>query len=128
MGYKVLPSYLRIIQGDGIDLSSVDEVRKSLVVVFVWVSRDSVLYILFSILYFCIPSCFRFSLPVLIVTSAIRNASVLHSYPTRHAPTVCVRVSVVILKKYTVADNSWTTSILTGIFIKKYAIRKVLRI
>uniref|UniRef100_A0AAQ4R064 Nicotinamide phosphoribosyltransferase n=1 Tax=Gasterosteus aculeatus aculeatus TaxID=481459 RepID=A0AAQ4R064_GASAC len=25
MGYKVLPSYLRIIQGDGIDLSSVDE-------------------------------------------------------------------------------------------------------
>uniref|UniRef100_A0A8C9YZ81 Nicotinamide phosphoribosyltransferase n=1 Tax=Sander lucioperca TaxID=283035 RepID=A0A8C9YZ81_SANLU len=28
MGYKVLPSYLRIIQGDGIDLCSVDEVRK----------------------------------------------------------------------------------------------------
>uniref|UniRef100_A0A8C2XAF7 Nicotinamide phosphoribosyltransferase n=1 Tax=Cyclopterus lumpus TaxID=8103 RepID=A0A8C2XAF7_CYCLU len=25
MGYKVLPSYLRLIQGDGIDLSSVDE-------------------------------------------------------------------------------------------------------
>ena len=27
MGFKVLPSYLRIIQGDGIDLSSVEEVR-----------------------------------------------------------------------------------------------------
>lgn len=26
VGYKVLPSYLRIIQGDGIDLNSVDEV------------------------------------------------------------------------------------------------------
>uniref|UniRef100_A0A8P4KFW7 Nicotinamide phosphoribosyltransferase n=1 Tax=Dicentrarchus labrax TaxID=13489 RepID=A0A8P4KFW7_DICLA len=28
VGYKVLPSYLRIIQGDGIDLHSVEEVRK----------------------------------------------------------------------------------------------------
>ncbi|KAK9528418.1 hypothetical protein VZT92_012580 [Zoarces viviparus] len=30
MGYKVLPSYLRIIQGDGIDLSSVDEILQKL--------------------------------------------------------------------------------------------------
>uniref|UniRef100_A0A3B3QP91 Nicotinamide phosphoribosyltransferase n=1 Tax=Paramormyrops kingsleyae TaxID=1676925 RepID=A0A3B3QP91_9TELE len=30
MGYKLLPSYLRIIQGDGIDLGSVDEVLKKL--------------------------------------------------------------------------------------------------
>nr|XP_020441599.1 nicotinamide phosphoribosyltransferase-like isoform X2 [Monopterus albus] len=29
-GYKVLPSYLRIIQGDGIDLSSVDEILQKL--------------------------------------------------------------------------------------------------
>lgn len=27
MGYKVLPSYLRIIQGDGIDLNSIDGVN-----------------------------------------------------------------------------------------------------
>lgn len=27
VGYKVLPSYLRIIQGDGIDLKSIEEVR-----------------------------------------------------------------------------------------------------
>ncbi|XP_075996352.1 nicotinamide phosphoribosyltransferase 2 [Genypterus blacodes] len=30
VGYKVLPSYLRIIQGDGIDLSSVDEILHKL--------------------------------------------------------------------------------------------------
>ncbi|XP_027859448.1 nicotinamide phosphoribosyltransferase 2 isoform X1 [Xiphophorus couchianus] len=30
MGYKVLPSYLRIIQGDGIDLSSVDQILANL--------------------------------------------------------------------------------------------------
>ncbi|XP_007569917.1 nicotinamide phosphoribosyltransferase 2 isoform X1 [Poecilia reticulata] len=30
MGYKVLPSYLRIIQGDGIDLSSVDQILAKL--------------------------------------------------------------------------------------------------
>lgn len=30
MGYKVLPSYLRIIQGDGIDLRSVDEILEKL--------------------------------------------------------------------------------------------------
>ncbi|KAL7407335.1 hypothetical protein ABVT39_006981 [Epinephelus coioides] len=30
VGYKVLPSYLRIIQGDGIDLNSVDEILKKL--------------------------------------------------------------------------------------------------
>uniref|UniRef100_A0A8C2XJ96 Nicotinamide phosphoribosyltransferase n=1 Tax=Cyclopterus lumpus TaxID=8103 RepID=A0A8C2XJ96_CYCLU len=30
MGYKVLPSYLRLIQGDGIDLSSVDEILRKL--------------------------------------------------------------------------------------------------
>ncbi|KAA8593693.1 hypothetical protein FQN60_009809 [Etheostoma spectabile] len=30
MGYKVLPSYLRIIQGDGIDLCSVDEILQKL--------------------------------------------------------------------------------------------------
>lgn len=35
VGYKVLPSYLRIIQGDGIDLGSVEEVRKSLLVILV---------------------------------------------------------------------------------------------
>ena len=28
VGFKVLPSYLRIIQGDGIDLTSVDQVRR----------------------------------------------------------------------------------------------------
>lgn len=61
MGYKVLPSYLRIIQGDGIDLSSVEEVRQSLAVVPVWVNLHSVLYILFSILY---DTAFLFSLLV----------------------------------------------------------------
>uniref|UniRef100_A0AAQ5YRU4 Nicotinamide phosphoribosyltransferase n=1 Tax=Amphiprion ocellaris TaxID=80972 RepID=A0AAQ5YRU4_AMPOC len=30
VGYKVLPSYLRIIQGDGIDLTSVDEILQKL--------------------------------------------------------------------------------------------------
>ncbi|TNN88212.1 Nicotinamide phosphoribosyltransferase [Liparis tanakae] len=30
MGYKVLPPYLRLIQGDGIDLSSVDEILRKL--------------------------------------------------------------------------------------------------
>uniref|UniRef100_A0A3B4B1D9 Nicotinamide phosphoribosyltransferase n=1 Tax=Periophthalmus magnuspinnatus TaxID=409849 RepID=A0A3B4B1D9_9GOBI len=30
MGYKVLPSYLRIIQGDGIDLSSINEILQKL--------------------------------------------------------------------------------------------------
>lgn len=30
MGFKLLPSYLRIIQGDGMDLGSVDEVRNAL--------------------------------------------------------------------------------------------------